>query len=97
VESATATRAEAATQTRTHESRATPSASGGVLGAIVALKNPAKPKATGGVLGTTTRLGATVRAHHLPFTGLSLGLFAALAAGLILVGFAARRASADRI
>jgi hypothetical protein len=96
VESTTATLTGVATQTRTQESRTAPTASGGVLGAIVALKSPAKPKATGGVLGTTTRLGATITQHHLPFTGLSLGLFAALAAGLIFVGFAARRASGNR-
>jgi hypothetical protein len=56
----------------------------------------ATPKARGGVLGTTTRLGSTVAGTTLPFTGLPLWIFAAVAAGLILIGAAMRRSAHDR-
>jgi hypothetical protein len=74
----------------------TPAASaGGVAGESVALpQSNAKP--TGGVLGATTRLGGTVASTSLPFTGLPLWSFAAVAAALILAGIAVRRATADR-
>ncbi len=75
---------------------ATPAAAGGVKGAVVALK-PTKAKPAGGVLGTTTRLGGTIAATRLPFTGLPLWIFAIVAAGLIGIGLTMRRASANRI
>jgi len=76
---------------------ATPAKSAGaVKGATVTLTKP-KAKQAGGVLGTTTRLGRTVGATKLPFTGLSLTIFALVAAGLIGGGLAVRRASANRI
>ncbi len=75
---------------------AAPAAAGGVKGAVVALK-PTKTKPAGGVLGATTRLGGKVAATRLPFTGLSLWIFALVAAGLIGVGLTMRRASANRI
>jgi hypothetical protein len=68
----------------------------GVAGETVALpQSNAQP--TGGVLGATTRLGGTVASSHLPFTGLPLWLFAAVAAALILVGLTVRRSAADRV
>jgi hypothetical protein len=70
-------------------------AAGGVKGAAVALK-PTKTKPAGGVLGTTTRLGGTIASTRLPFTGLPLWIFAAVALALIAVGLTARRASANR-
>jgi hypothetical protein len=73
---------------------ATPAAAGGVKGAAVALK-PTKTKPAGGVLGTTTRLGGSVAATRLPFTGLPLWIFALVAAGLIGVGLAMRRTAAN--
>jgi hypothetical protein len=57
----------------------------------------AKPKAAGGVLGATTRLGSTVTGARLPFTGLPLWIFAAVAAALLLIGVAVRRSADDRI
>ncbi len=75
---------------------AAPAVAGGVKGAVIALK-PTKTKPAGGVLGTTTRLGGTIAATRLPFTGLPLWIFALVAAGLIGVGVAMRRASANRI
>jgi hypothetical protein len=75
---------------------AAPAAAGGVKGAVVALK-PTKTKPAGGVLGATTRLGGSVASTRLPFTGLPLWIFALVAAGLIGIGLAFRRASADRI
>jgi hypothetical protein len=73
---------------------ATPAAAGGVKGAAVALK-PTKTKPAGGVLGTTTRLGGSVAATRLPFTGLPLWIFALVAAGLIGVGLAMHRTAAS--
>ena len=73
---------------------ATPAAAGGVKGAAVALK-PTKTKPAGGVLGTTTRLGGSVAATRLPFTGLPLWIFALVAAGLIGVGLAMHRTAAN--
>jgi hypothetical protein len=75
---------------------ATPTAVGGVRGAVVALK-PTKTKPAGGVLGATTRLGGAVASTKLPFTGLALWIFALIAAGLIGIGFTVRRASAHRV
>jgi hypothetical protein len=75
---------------------ATPTAARGVKGAVVAL-HPTTTKPSGGVLGATTRLGGSVAASQLPFTGLPLWIFALVAAGLIGIGVAFRRASADRI
>ncbi|MCW2963969.1 MAG: hypothetical protein JWO17_1221 [Actinomycetia bacterium] len=75
---------------------AAPAASGGVKGAVVALK-PTKTKPAGGVLGATTRLGGNVASTTLPFTGLPLWIFALVAAALIGIGLTARRASARRI
>jgi hypothetical protein len=69
---------------------------GGVKGAVVALK-PTQAKPAGGVLGATTRLGGTVAAAQLPFTGLPLWIFALVAAGLIVIGLAFRRTAADRL
>jgi hypothetical protein len=68
---------------------------GGVKGAVVTLK-PTQAKPAGGVLGATTRLGGTVAAAQLPFTGLPLWIFALVAAGLIVIGLAFRRTAADR-
>ena len=84
-------------------------AAGGVKGATVTLK-PAKAQAVhkvaaaktkakpaGGVLGTTTHLGHVVASSRLPFTGLPLWIFVAVAAALILAGAAIRRSANDRI
>jgi hypothetical protein len=76
--------------------QAAPVGAGGVLGAAVALK-PAKAKPAGGVLGATARLGGTVAATRLPFTGLPLWIFAVAALALIGTGLAFRRASLDPI
>ena len=70
---------------------------GAVKGVSIALKPTAKPKPRGGVLGTTTRLGSTVTSAHLPFTGLPLWIFVAVAAGRILIGAAVRRSADTRI
>jgi hypothetical protein len=74
-----------------------PAVAGGVKGAIIALHPTKKAKPAGGVLGTTTRLGNTVGAAKLPFTGLPLWIFTLAAAGLIGLGVALRRTSADRV
>jgi hypothetical protein len=47
------------------------------------------------VLGATTRLGGTVASARLPFTGLPLWIFAAVALALIAIGYTVRRSSAD--
>jgi hypothetical protein len=70
-------------------------ATGAVKGATATLATP-KAKPQGGVLGTTTRLGSSVSGTRLPFTGLPLWIFAALAAGLVLVGVGVRRSARDR-
>jgi hypothetical protein len=57
---------------------------------------PARAKPRGGVLGATTRLGSSVSGTRLPFTGLPLWIFAAVAAGLILVGAGVRRSARNR-
>jgi hypothetical protein len=88
---ATATPTAAATPTAT-PSASTPVSAGGVKGAVVALK-PTKTKTAGGVLGTTTRLGGAVAAAKLPFTGLSLWIFALVAAALIAIGATVRRSA----
>jgi hypothetical protein len=80
-------------------------AAGGVKGATATLAPathrtaaaPVKAEPQGGVLGATTRLGSAVSGTRLPFTGLPLWIFAAVAAGLILVGAAVRRSSHDRV
>ena len=82
-----------ATQTQTP---AAAPAAGAVAGETAALPQT-KAKPAGGVLGATTRLGGTVASSNLPFTGLPLWIFAAAAAGLILVGFTVRRSSTDRL
>jgi len=76
---------------------ATPATTGSVLGATATLKAKPKAKPAGGVLGTTTRLGGTVGSSRLPFTGLSLWMYALIAAGLIGAGLFARRAAADHL
>jgi hypothetical protein len=81
----------------TKPAAAAPVAAGGVKGVQVTRTSAGKPKAKGGVLGTTTRLGSTVAGSHLPFTGLPLWIFAAVAAALILLGFALRRSATGRI
>ena len=75
---------------------AAPTAAGGVLGAVTPLHS-ATPKASAGVLGATVGFSKKVGGTTLPFTGLQLWIFAAVALGLILAGAFARRASADRI
>jgi len=79
---------------------------GAVKGATVTLKPKSnrvaaaattKPKPAGGVLGATTRLGSTVTSTKLPFTGLPLWIFVAVAAALILTGAAVRRSGHERI
>ena len=94
-----------ATQTQTPAAAAAPAAAtaasapataGGVKGATATLTKP-KAKPAGGVLGATTRLGGTVASTNLPFTGLPLWIFAALAALLILVGATVRRSASDRV
>lgn len=90
----TTTQAAAVAPAATPPSSAAPTAAGGVLGATSPLKT-SKPKATGGVLGTTVRLGKSVGSTNLPFTGLPLWIFALVAAGLILIGAAARRAGTE--
>jgi hypothetical protein len=77
------------------EAPATVVAAGGVKGATATLTP--KKKARGGVLGATTRLGSAVTGRNLPFTGLPLWIFLAVALGLIVAGMAVRRSSADRI
>ena len=57
---------------------------------------PVRAKPRGGVLGATTRLGSSVSGTRLPFTGLPLWIFAAVAAGLVLVGVGVRRSARDR-
>jgi hypothetical protein len=66
----------------------------GVKGQQVALKPAPKQKPAGGVLGATANITKSVPASHLPFTGLPLGIFAAVAALLILTGAAIRRSAA---
>jgi hypothetical protein len=74
-----------------------PTSSGSVLGAVSPVKTTtAKAKPTSGVLGATARIGRSVGARNLPFTGLKLWIFALLALALIAVGALARRASAHR-
>ena len=68
-----------------------------MLGAQATLKSTAKPTKAGGVLGATTRLGHTVAATHLPFTGLPLWIFVAIAAALIFTGAIVRRTANDRV
>lgn len=89
---ASETAAASAGATVTPAATATPVAAGGVKGAVVTLK-PAKTKPAGGVLGATTRLGGTVAAAKLPFTGLSLWIFVLVAAVLIAVGATVRRSA----
>ena len=67
-----------------------------MLGATAPLHIAKTPQASGGVLGTTVRLGKSVGGTTLPFTGLPLWIFAAVAVGLILIGSFARRAGAER-
>jgi len=85
---------------------ATATPAGAVKGATFALKPKTslkaaaattKPKSHGGVLGTTTHLGNTITSTRLPFTGLPLWIFAALAGGLILLGAAVRRSAGGRV
>jgi hypothetical protein len=82
---------------------ATPVAAGSVLGATATLKptkvasSPAKAKPAGGVLGATTRLGHTVAASRLPFTGLPLWIFTLVAALLIGAGLMVRRSGTNRV
>jgi hypothetical protein len=68
-----------------------------VKGAAVVLKPKASSQPAGGVLGTTTRLGGTVASTTLPFTGLPLWIFAAVAAALILAGATMRRSANGRL
>jgi hypothetical protein len=69
---------------------------GAVKGATATLTPKPKAKPRGGVLGATTRLGSSVSGTRLPFTGLPLWIFAAVAAGLVLVGVGVRRSARDR-
>jgi hypothetical protein len=71
---------------------------GAVLGATATLtpaKAAAKPaaKRAGGVLGATARIGSAVASKNLPFTGLPLWIFVAVAAALVGAGVLVRRAS----
>jgi hypothetical protein len=83
-----------ATVTTTNAPAVPAPAVGGVKGATATLAPKAKPQ--GGVLGATTRLGSSVAGTRLPFTGLPLWIFTAVAAGLILVGVGVRRSARDR-
>lgn len=74
----------------------TPAAVGAVKGAVMTLKST-KTKPAGGVLGATTRLGHTVAASRLPFTGLPLWIFVIVAATLIAIGVGVRRTASRRI
>jgi hypothetical protein len=76
-------------------SPAAAASAGGVLGATATLTKPAK-KPAGGVLGATARLGKVVAGSRLPFTGLPLWIFVAVAAALILAGVAVRRTAGHR-
>jgi hypothetical protein len=74
-------------------------ATGAVLGAVHTLpqaKAKSSSRPVGGVLGATARLGRSVGAKTLPFTGLPLWLFALVAIGLIGVGLATQRMTARR-
>jgi len=95
-QTASASTASAPAEAAAAPAAAAPTAAGGVLGAVTPLHS-AKPKASAGVLGSTVRLGKKVGGTTLPFTGLQLWIFAAVALGLILVGAFTRRASANRI
>lgn len=88
---------QATTQSSTAPATSTPASTGAVKGATVALKAKSKAKPAGGVLGTTTRLGGTVGSSRLPFTGLSLWIYALVAAGLVGLGLVARRAADNRL
>ena len=96
IASAQAQKPASSLQVTTQTARATATAAGGVKGATVTL-TPKKKASHGGVLGATTRLGSAVTGRNLPFTGLPLWIFVAVAAGLIFTGVAVRRASDDRI
>lgn len=89
----TATRARAAA---TPAAVKKPARVGAVKGAVITLK-PTKAKPAGGVLGVTTRLGHTVAATRLPFTGLPLWIFVIVAATLIAIGAGVRRTASRRI
>jgi hypothetical protein len=71
---------------------------GGVKGATATLTK-AKPasKAKGGVLGATAKIGSTVASTRLPFTGLPLWIFVAVAAALIAIGFTVRNSARDEV
>ena len=47
--------------------------------------------------GTPVSIGATHNGGQLPFTGVDLAVFAAAAAGLVLVGYSLRRAGSPRV
>lgn len=77
-----------------------PKAAAGVKGATVAVTAPkapvthapaAPPKGAGGVLGATAHLGSATPVRHLPFTGLSLWLYALAGAGLLAAGLGVTR------
>ena len=76
-------------------SPAAAASAGGVLGATATLTKPAK-KPAGGVLGATAHLGKVVAGTHLPFTGLPLWIFVAVAAALVFAGLAIRRTAGHR-
>ena len=67
-----------------------------MLGATATLTKPAK-KPAGGVLGATAHLGKVVAGAKLPFTGLPLWIFVAVAAALVLAGVAIRRTAGHRV
>jgi hypothetical protein len=79
-----------------------PKTAAGVKGATVAVAAPkahatharsATPKRAGGVLGATAGLGSTAPARHLPFTGLSLWLYALAGVGLLVAGIGVTRST----
>lgn len=71
-------------------------APGGVLGASKTLHAPSTHHAPGGVLGAAKTLVTPAASRTLPFTGLRLWIFAAIALGLIGTGVAMRLAPGRR-
>jgi hypothetical protein len=68
-----------------------------VKGATATLTKAKKPASKGGVLGAAAKIGSTVASTRLPFTGLPLWIFVAVAAALIAIGFTVRRSARDQI
>ncbi|HWG56821.1 MAG TPA: hypothetical protein VNT58_09905 [Gaiellaceae bacterium] len=66
---------------------------GGVLGAQSPVKSQPERENGGGVLGATSRLGRSVAAAELPFTGMPVWVVALVGLGLLAAGLTLRRQS----